>query len=106
VPQTSAHHIAMVAQMRGHVIDTCRDSDGEESTVSDVVSDDEISQRDDRARRRVRGVPSAELTTETSEVRVKRQDGVNEVFDGNSGQTRISPRFYIGSTGGLCFDHP
>ena len=43
VPQTSAHHIAMMASRRGNVKDTGRDSDGEESTLSDVESDDEIS---------------------------------------------------------------
>ena len=101
MPQTSAHHIAMMAQKRGHVKDTSHDSDGEASTVSDVESDDEISPRDDRAIRRARGVPSAELTTETSEVRVQGQNSVNEVVDVNSGITRTSPRFHIGSTGAL-----
>jgi hypothetical protein len=91
----------MMAQKRGHVKDITHDSDVEESTASDVKSDDEISQRDDRARRRTWGVPSAELTTETSEVRVKGQDGVNEVVDPNSGITRTSPRLHIGSTGAL-----
>jgi hypothetical protein len=52
VPQTSAHHIAMMASQRGHVKKTGHDSDGEESTMSDVESDDEISPRDERARRR------------------------------------------------------
>ena len=49
VPQTSAHHIAMLASRRGHVKDTGHDSDGEESTMSDVESDDEISPRGERA---------------------------------------------------------
>ena len=101
VPQTSAHHIAMMASKRGHVKDTGHDSDGEDSTLSDVKSDDEISPRDERARRRARDPPSAELTTENLEVRVKGQDGVNEVVDDNSGHTKSSPRFYIGSTGAL-----
>jgi hypothetical protein len=101
VPQTSAHYIAMMAQKRGHVKDTGHDSDGEESTASDFESDDEISPRDDRARRRARGLPSAEPTTETSEVRVKGQDAVNVVVDDNSSQTRTSLRFHIGSTGAL-----
>ena len=60
VPQTSAHHIAMMASRRGHVKDTSHDSDGEESTMSDVESDDEISPRDERASGRARDVPSAE----------------------------------------------
>ena len=90
-----------MAQKRGHVKDTGQDSDGEESTLSDVESDDEISPRDERARRRARDQPSAEPTTESSEVRVKGQDGVNVVVDDNSGQTRASPRFHIGSTGAL-----
>jgi hypothetical protein len=48
-PQTSAHHIAMMEQKWGQVKDTSHVSDGEESTASDVESDDEISPRDDRA---------------------------------------------------------
>ena len=99
MPQTSAHHIAMMAQKRGHVKDTGHDSDREESTASDIESNDEISPRDDRARRRAQGLPSADPTTEISEVRVTGQDGVNAVVDDNSGQTRTSPRF--GSTGAL-----
>ena len=91
----------MMAQKRGHVKDTGHDSDGEESTASDVESDDEISPRDARARRRARDLPSADSTTESSKVRVKGQDGVNAVVDDNSGQTRTSPRFHIGSTGAL-----
>jgi hypothetical protein len=46
--------------------DTSHDSDEEESTASDVGSDDEISPRDDRAIRRARDLPSAKFTTETS----------------------------------------
>ena len=88
VPQTSAHHIAMMASRRGHVKDTGHDSDGEESTLSDVKSDDEISPRDEPANRRERDIPSAEPTTETLEVRVKGQDGVSEVVDPKSGQTK------------------
>ena len=98
-PKISVRHVAMMAQKRGMAKDTSHDSDGEESTASDVESDDEISPRDDRARRRARDVPSAEPTTESSEVRVKGQDGVNEVVDPNSGNRRTSPRFYIRSTG-------
>ena len=75
MPQISAHHIAMIAQKRGYVKTTGHDSDEEESTASDVESDDEISPRDDRARRRARDQPSAEPTTESSEVRVKGQNG-------------------------------
>ena len=101
VPQTSAHHIAMMASRRGNVKDTGHDSDGEESTLSDVESDDEISPRDDRARRRAGDAPSADSTTETLEVRVKGQNGVNEVVAPNSDQPRTSPRFHIGSTGAL-----
>ena len=101
MPQTSAHHIAKMASRRGHVKDTSHDSDGEESTMSDVESDDEISPRDERANRRARDIPSAEPTTDSLEVRVKGQDGVSEVVDPNSGQTRTSPRFHIGSTGAL-----
>jgi hypothetical protein len=87
----------MMAHKRGHVKDTSHKGDGEESTSSDGKSDDEITPRDERARRRARDVPSAELTTETSEVRVKG----NEVVDVNSGNPRSLPRFYIGSTGAL-----
>ena len=94
-PKTSARHVAMMARKRGIAKDTSHDSDGEKSTASDVESDDEISPRDDRARRRARDLPSAEPTTESSEVRVKGQDGVNEVVDVNSGITRTSPRFHI-----------
>ena len=72
-----------------------------ESTLSNVESDDEISPRDDRARRRAGDAPSADSTTDVLEVRVKGQDGVNEVVDPTSGQTRSSPRFHIGSTGAL-----
>ena len=57
VPQTSAHHVAMMASRRGHVKDTSHDSDGEESTMSDVESDDAISLRDERANRRARDTP-------------------------------------------------
>ena len=78
MPQTSAHHYAMMASRRGHVKDTGHDSDGEEFTMSDVESDDEISPRDERANRRARDLSSAEPTTETLEVRVKGQDGVNK----------------------------
>ena len=70
MPQTSAHHIAMMASRRGHVKDTGHDSDGKESTMSDVESDDEISPRDERANRRAQDLPSAEPTTETLEVMV------------------------------------
>ena len=70
-------------------------------TASDVNSDDEISPRDDRAIRLAQGIPSAEPTTESSAVRVEGQDGVNEVVDVNSGNTRTSPRFHIESTGAL-----
>jgi hypothetical protein len=91
----------MIAQKRGMAKDTSHDSDGEESTASDVESDDEISPRDGRAIRRARDLPSAELTTETTEVRVKGQDGVNEVVASDSGNRRTSPRFHIGSTGAL-----
>ena len=101
VPQTSAHHIAMMASRHGNVKDTGHDSDGEESTISNVESDDKISPRDERANRRARELPSAETTTETLEVRVKGQDGVNEVVDPNSDQSRTSPRFHIGATGAL-----
>ena len=101
MPQTSAHHIAMMASRRGHVKDTGHDSDGEDSTLSDVESDDEISPRDDRTRRRAGGAPDADLTTNTLEVRVKGQDGVSEVVAPTSGHTRSSPRFHIGSTGAL-----
>ena len=38
VPQTFAHHIAMMASRRGHVKDTGHDSDGEESTTSRVTT--------------------------------------------------------------------
>ena len=92
---------AMMASKRGNVKDTGHDSDREESTASDVESDDEITPRDDRARRRARGLPSADPTTDTSEVRVTGQDGANEVVDVNSGHKRTSPRFHIGSTGAL-----
>ena len=95
VPQTSAHHITMMASRRGNVKDTGRDSDGEESTMSDVESDDEILPRDDRVSRRAGDVPSADSTTDSLEVRVKGQNGVGEVIDPNSGQTRTSPRFHI-----------
>ena len=71
------HLRAMMASRRGNVKDTGRDSDGEESTLSDVESDDEISPRDDRARRRAGDAPSADSTTDSLEVRVKGQDGVN-----------------------------
>ena len=69
--------------------------------MSDVESDDEISPRDNRASRRAGEVPSAGSTTESLEVRVKGQDGANEVVAPNSGQSRASPRFHIGSTGAL-----
>ena len=72
----------MMASRRGHVKDTSHDSDGEESTMSDV-----ISPRDERANRRARDSPSAEPTTETLEVRVKGQNGVNEVVASNSDAT-------------------
>jgi hypothetical protein len=81
--------------------DTSHESDGEESTSSNVESGDEITPTDEGPRRRAREVPPADLTTETSEVRVKGQDGVNEVVAPNSGTTRTSPRFHIGSTGAL-----
>ena len=101
MPQTSAHHIAMKASRRENVKDTGRDSDGEKSTLSNVESDDEISLRDDRASRRAGDAPSADSTTDSLELRVKGQDGVNEVVDHNSGQPRTSPRLHIGSTGAL-----
>jgi hypothetical protein len=101
VPQAMAHHIAMMAHKRRQVQDTSHEGDGEDSTLSDVESDDEITPTDERPRRRAREVPPADLTTETSEVRVKGQNGVNEVVDVNSGNTRSSPRFHIGSTGAL-----
>jgi hypothetical protein len=91
----------MMAQKREHVKDTGHNSNGKKSTASDVDSVDEISPRNDRVRRRARGLPSAEPTTETSEVRVKVQDGVSAVVDDNSGQTRTLPRFHIRSTGAL-----
>ena len=69
--------------------------------MSDVESDDEISPRDERATRRARDTPSAEPTTETLEVRVKGQDGDNEVVAPNSDQPRTSPRFHIGAAGAL-----
>ena len=69
--------------------------------MSDVESDDEISPRDDRASRRAGDVPSADSTTDSLEVRVKGQDGVNEVVDPNSGLSRTLPRFHVGSTGAL-----
>ena len=84
-----------------NVKNTGRDRDGEESTMSDVESDDEISPRDERANRRARDIPSAEPTTGTLEVRVKGQNGTSEVVDPNSGQTKTSPRFHIVSTGAL-----
>ena len=96
MPQATAHHIAMMAHKRGQDKDTSHEEDGEESTSSDVESDDEITPRNERARRQARDVPPADLTTETSEVRVKGQNGVNEVVDENSGNTRSSPRFHIG----------
>ena len=101
VPQTSAHHIAMMASRRGHVKDTGHDSDGEDSTLSDVESDDEISPRDDRARRRAGDAPDADSTTDALEVRVKGQNGDNEVVAPNSDQPRTSPRFHIGAAGSL-----
>ena len=76
----------MMASKREHVKDTGHDSDDEESTMSVVESDDEISPRDERANRRARDIPSAEPTTDSLEVRAKRQDGVSEVVDPNSGQ--------------------
>ena len=87
VPQTSAHHIAIMASRRGNVKDTGHDSNGEESTLSDVESDDEISPRDDRARRRAGDAPYADSTTDSLEVRVKSQDGVNEVVDHHQDST-------------------
>ena len=69
--QTSAHHIAMMASRRGHVKNTSHDSDGDESMMSDVENDDEISPRDERASRRARDTPSAKPTTDSLEVRVK-----------------------------------
>jgi hypothetical protein len=99
--QISAQHVPMMAQKRGHIKDTSHDGDEEGSTSSDVESDDEITPRDDRDRRRAREVPSADSTTETSEVRVTGQNGVNGVVDVNSGQTRSSPKFHIGSTEAL-----
>ena len=50
---------------------------------------------------RERDTPPAEPTTESLEVRVKRQNGASEVVDPNSGQTRTSPRFHIGSARAL-----
>ena len=55
----------MMASRRGNVKDTGRDSDGEESTMSDVESDDEMSPRDDRARHRAGDAPSADSTTDS-----------------------------------------
>jgi hypothetical protein len=100
VTQTTVHHIAMMEQKRKQVIDRSHDRNGEESMASDVDSDDEIfTQRS--AIRRARGLSSAEPPTERSEVRVTGQDGVIEVVDVNSGNTRTSPRFHIGSTEAL-----
>ena len=89
--QTSAHHVTMMAHKRRHVKSTSHDGDGEKSTSSDVESDDEITPRGDRARRRAREVPYADSTTESFEVRVTGQDGVDGVADVNSGNTRSSP---------------
>ena len=91
----------MMTSRRRHVKDTSHDSDGEEFTMGDVESDDELSPRDERANRRARDTPSAEPTTDSLEVRVKGQNGVSEVVDPNSDPTRTSPRFHIGSTGAL-----
>jgi hypothetical protein len=70
-----------MAHKLGNVKDTGHDSDGEESMASDVESEDEITPRDERARRRTRELPSADSITETSEVRVTGQDGVNATSD-------------------------
>ena len=101
MPQTSAHHSAMMASRRGHVKDIGHDSDGEDSTLSDVESDDEISPRDDRARLRAGDAPDADSTTNALEVRVKGQNGDNEVVALNSDQPRTLPRFHIGAAGAL-----
>ena len=91
-PDICAPHRQM--SRRGHVKDTSHDSDGEESTMSDIESDDEISPRDERADRQARDTPSAEPTTDSLEVRVKGQNGVSEVVDPNSGQTRTSKHVF------------
>jgi hypothetical protein len=101
VPQTSANRIAMMAHIHRHVKDTSHECDGEKSFLSDVEIDDEITPRDERERRTALDVPSAESTTKSFEVRVKGQICVNEVVDVSSDNTRLSPRFYIGSTGVL-----
>ena len=79
-----------LASRRGHVKDTSHESDGEDSTLSDVESDDEITPRDDRVRRRAGDAPDADLTTNALEVWVKGQTGDIEVVAPNSYQTRTS----------------
>ena len=49
--QTSAHYVALMAHRRGQIKDTGRTSDDNESTASDVESEDELTERDDTSRR-------------------------------------------------------
>jgi hypothetical protein len=64
VPQISANHVTMLAQRRGKIKDTGRTSDEEDSTASDVESDDELTTHDDIVRRSETEVPSTGSTTE------------------------------------------
>ena len=47
VSQTSVNYVALMAQRRGQIKDTGHTSDDEESTASDVESEDELTERDD-----------------------------------------------------------
>ena len=46
VSQTTVNYVALMAQRRGQIKDTSRTSDDDDSTASDVESEDELAERD------------------------------------------------------------
>ena len=103
--QTSAHYVALMAQRRGQIKDTGRTSDDDESTASDVESEDELTERDDSSRRpRTSRCIEAKATDITSAQPQENKGGSAKATSEKEDSDNIlrrSPRFHIGSTSAL-----
>ena len=102
--QTSAHYVALKARLCGQIKDTGSISD-EESTASDVESEDELTERDDIPRR---PRPSRSTEGKAAEINMVQSQEIKGVIDKTTSETtcddsipRRLPRFHIGSTSAI-----
>ena len=105
VSQTSAKYVALMAQRRGQIKDTGHTSDDEESTASDVESEDELTERDDNSRRprTSRCIEGKATDITLAQPQENKGGSAKEMLEEEDSDNilRRSPRFHIGSTTSL-----